>query len=74
MAIQLRASSATRLLKHDVLKWRTALTEAANLSGWHFSDGYESKFINEIVEEISAQQIVVLPRCSPSSNKKHRNK
>ncbi|KAK9910999.1 hypothetical protein M0R45_034929 [Rubus argutus] len=37
-----------------VKKWRAALSEAANLSGWHFS-GYESHFIQEIVDVISAQ-------------------
>lgn len=26
--------------KERVQKWRLALTEAANLSGWHFSNGY----------------------------------
>ncbi|XP_061998929.1 disease resistance protein RUN1-like [Rosa rugosa] len=38
-----------------VLCWRAALTEAANLAGWSFLDGYESKFIHDIVGEISAQ-------------------
>ncbi|KAI5343229.1 hypothetical protein L3X38_011105 [Prunus dulcis] len=32
--------------KEKVLKWRRALTEAANLSGWHFKEGeYEANFI-----------------------------
>ncbi|KAK9269563.1 hypothetical protein L1049_001339 [Liquidambar formosana] len=35
-----------------VLRWRAALTEAGNLSGFHFADGYEAKFIKKIVEEI----------------------
>ena len=26
----------------EVLRWRTALYEAANLSGWHYEDGYVS--------------------------------
>ncbi|XP_062019860.1 TMV resistance protein N-like [Rosa rugosa] len=40
-----------------VLRWRAALSEAANLTGWPFSQGheYESKFIDIIVEEVSAQ-------------------
>ncbi|PRQ24760.1 putative TIR domain, winged helix-turn-helix DNA-binding domain-containing protein [Rosa chinensis] len=38
-----------------VRRWRTALTHAASLSGWHFPDGNESKFIQNIVEEISIQ-------------------
>ncbi|KAK7314156.1 hypothetical protein VNO77_39368 [Canavalia gladiata] len=38
-----------------VQKWRKALHEAANLSGWHFQQGYELeyKFINKIVDEAS---------------------
>ncbi|CAL9029496.1 unnamed protein product [Prunus brigantina] len=38
-----------------VQRWRAALTQAANFSGWHFPDGHESKFIHNIVEEISLQ-------------------
>ncbi|MED6124984.1 hypothetical protein PIB30_064064 [Stylosanthes scabra] len=41
--------------KHDterVRKWRSALCEAANLSGWHFTNGYEYKFIQTIVDEV----------------------
>ncbi|VVA15211.1 PREDICTED: TMV resistance [Prunus dulcis] len=38
-----------------VLRWRTTLTRAANLSGWSFLDGHESNFIVAIVEEISVQ-------------------
>ncbi|KAK9930727.1 hypothetical protein M0R45_027755 [Rubus argutus] len=38
-----------------VRTWRTALRDAANLSGWTFLDGHEANFINKIVEEISAQ-------------------
>ncbi|XP_021834850.1 TMV resistance protein N-like isoform X3 [Prunus avium] len=39
--------------KQKVLKWRRALKEAANLSGWHFKEGhYEATFINNIVDGI----------------------
>ncbi|CAL8176243.1 unnamed protein product [Prunus armeniaca] len=38
-----------------VQRWRRALTKAANLSGWCFSNGHEAKFIHNIVEEISIQ-------------------
>ncbi|KAE9588313.1 putative TIR domain, winged helix-turn-helix DNA-binding domain-containing protein [Lupinus albus] len=38
-----------------VQKWRSALHEAANLSGWHFSNGYEFKFIQRIVDEVSSK-------------------
>ncbi|RHN65880.1 putative TIR domain, winged helix-turn-helix DNA-binding domain-containing protein [Medicago truncatula] len=38
-----------------VQKWRDALRQAANMSGWHFKPGSESeyKFIGKIVEEVS---------------------
>ncbi|XP_021811450.1 TMV resistance protein N-like isoform X2 [Prunus avium] len=39
----------------EVMTWRDALTEAADLHGWILEDGSESKFINDIVEEISLQ-------------------
>ncbi|PRQ23486.1 putative TIR domain, winged helix-turn-helix DNA-binding domain-containing protein [Rosa chinensis] len=56
-----------RIFKDDrinkVLRWRTALSEAANLSGWHFSGRheYESKFIDRIIKEISAHVIKHTP-------------
>ncbi|KEH29798.1 disease resistance protein RUN1 [Medicago truncatula] len=34
-------------------QWKLALTEAANLSGYHFSSGYEYKFIGDIVKYVS---------------------
>ncbi|CAJ2654165.1 unnamed protein product [Trifolium pratense] len=34
-------------------QWKMALNQAANLSGYHFSSGYEYKFIEEIVKYIS---------------------
>ncbi|KAF7849735.1 hypothetical protein BT93_L0340 [Corymbia citriodora subsp. variegata] len=36
-----------------VKKWREALFEAANLSGWHYDNGDDTKFIESIVKEIS---------------------
>ncbi|XP_004298018.1 PREDICTED: TMV resistance protein N-like [Fragaria vesca subsp. vesca] len=48
--------------KDSMEKWKAALTEAADLSGWTFSNGeYEAKFIKKIVEELSTQ--VVNPSC-----------
>ncbi|XP_059591030.1 disease resistance protein RPV1-like [Vitis vinifera] len=35
-----------------VQRWRDSLTEASNLSGFHVNDGYESKHIKEIVNQI----------------------
>ncbi|KAK9941349.1 hypothetical protein M0R45_017955 [Rubus argutus] len=44
------------LEKVMIMRWREALSKAANLSGAHFLDGgHESKFIDAIVGEISAQ-------------------
>ncbi|XP_022148564.1 TMV resistance protein N-like [Momordica charantia] len=35
-----------------VQRWRKALTEAANLSGWHLNQRCESTFIKNVVQEI----------------------
>ncbi|XP_059434489.1 disease resistance protein RUN1-like isoform X2 [Corylus avellana] len=46
---------ADRFQAERVHKWRTALTEAANYSGWdlqNVANGYESRFIQRIVEEV----------------------
>ncbi|XP_052117971.1 disease resistance protein RPV1-like [Arachis duranensis] len=42
-------------MSNKVDKWKQALHQVANLSGYHFKhgDGYEHKFIANIVEEIS---------------------
>ncbi|KAM5552794.1 hypothetical protein ABKV19_025153, partial [Rosa sericea] len=48
--------------KDNMDKWKTALKEAADLSGWPFKDGEsEAKFIRKIVGELSAR--VVNPSC-----------
>ncbi|KAK3430826.1 hypothetical protein EUGRSUZ_E02314, partial [Eucalyptus grandis] len=36
-----------------VKRWKTALLDAGNLSGWHLNDRDESELIQEIVEKIS---------------------
>ncbi|CAN4081159.1 unnamed protein product [Withania somnifera] len=44
-----------RFGSHKVETWRSALTETANLSGWHLENidqGYESRFIQQITEVI----------------------
>ncbi|XP_062153300.1 disease resistance protein RPV1-like isoform X2 [Alnus glutinosa] len=56
---------AKAFLKHEerysldkVSTWRTALSEAANLSGWDLrntADGHEAKFIRKIVEAVSKE-------------------
>ncbi|XVF37917.1 hypothetical protein REPUB_Repub20aG0052700 [Reevesia pubescens] len=46
-----RSKSKVEMIK----KWREALTEAGNLSGWdlrNMANGYESKFIKNIVKEV----------------------
>ncbi|XP_040373349.1 disease resistance protein RPV1 isoform X2 [Rosa chinensis] len=48
--------------KDSMDKWKAALKEAADLSGWTFEEGrYETEFINDIVGELSTQ--VVNPSC-----------
>ncbi|XP_061993786.1 disease resistance protein RUN1-like [Rosa rugosa] len=48
--------------KDSMEKWKAALKEAADLSGWPFKDGEsEAKFIKKIIGELSAQ--VVNPSC-----------
>ncbi|XP_024169487.1 disease resistance protein RUN1 [Rosa chinensis] len=48
--------------KDSMDKWKAALKEAADLSGWPFNDGQsESKFIKKIIGELSAR--VVNPSC-----------
>ncbi|XP_020999565.2 disease resistance protein Roq1 [Arachis duranensis] len=60
----LKKSFGTAMAKHEerfkndmnkVLKWKKALRQVADLSGYHFKDGdgYEHKFIRNIVENIS---------------------
>ncbi|KAI4310760.1 hypothetical protein MLD38_035711 [Melastoma candidum] len=38
-----------------VRRWRDALTQTANLSGWNLGDGVESELIQRIVEEVSSK-------------------
>ncbi|MED6209606.1 hypothetical protein PIB30_056409 [Stylosanthes scabra] len=62
----LKKSYGEAMTKHEerfqnymnkVLKWKKALHQVANLSGYHFKDGvgYEHKFIKKIVENISTK-------------------
>ncbi|XP_056163574.1 TMV resistance protein N-like isoform X2 [Syzygium oleosum] len=57
-----RESYRRALAKHEskfgndsekVKRWKKALSDAGNLSGWHLNDGDESELIQEIVEKIS---------------------
>ncbi|WJZ87725.1 hypothetical protein VitviT2T_007086, partial [Vitis vinifera] len=42
----------TEEMKEKVRSWRSALTEAANTSGEHVKDGFESEHVNKIVNDI----------------------
>ncbi|KAM5575898.1 hypothetical protein ABKV19_014707 [Rosa sericea] len=42
-------------------RWKDALAEVGNLSGWHLKDGYESKVIQEIVEKIFTELNQIIP-------------
>ncbi|XP_039174328.1 disease resistance protein RPV1 [Eucalyptus grandis] len=57
-----RKSYQRSLAKHEfkfgkdyekVKRWKKALSDAGNLSGWHLNDGDESELIQEIVNKIS---------------------
>ncbi|WKA11255.1 hypothetical protein VitviT2T_028775 [Vitis vinifera] len=43
-----------------VMRWKAALTEAANLSGYHVQDGYESQAIQRIVQDILSRNLKLL--------------
>ncbi|XP_039022284.1 TMV resistance protein N-like [Hibiscus syriacus] len=38
-----------------IRKWRNALTQVANIKGWHLNNRHESEFIGDIVTKISAK-------------------
>ncbi|KAJ0024474.1 hypothetical protein Pint_07232 [Pistacia integerrima] len=38
--------------KEEVQMWRNTLKEAANLSGFHLKDRYESELIEDVVKEV----------------------
>ncbi|EOY25752.1 Disease resistance protein, putative [Theobroma cacao] len=43
-------------------RWRNALSEAANISGWHLKDSSESQFIRGIVKKISEKLVPIRSR------------
>ncbi|KAG8479612.1 hypothetical protein CXB51_029453 [Gossypium anomalum] len=47
--------------KDKIQKWRNALTEVANISGWHLNNRHESEFIRDIVKKISAKLCQTYP-------------
>ncbi|XP_031113487.1 TMV resistance protein N-like [Ipomoea triloba] len=43
--------------KDKIQKWKDALTKVGNMSGWHLqgiANGYEAKFIDEIINEVKS--------------------
>ncbi|KAK9041682.1 hypothetical protein V6N11_016772 [Hibiscus sabdariffa] len=47
--------------KDKIQKWRNALTQVANIKGWHLNDRNESEFIEDIVKKISAKLCQTYP-------------
>ncbi|GMI65475.1 hypothetical protein like AT5G17680 [Hibiscus trionum] len=44
-----------------IQRWRNALTQVANIKGWHLNDRNESEFIEDIVKKISAKLCQTYP-------------
>ncbi|TYJ11966.1 hypothetical protein E1A91_A11G314700v1 [Gossypium mustelinum] len=44
-----------------VQRWRNALTQVANIKGWHLNHRHESEFIGDIVRKISAKLCETYP-------------
>ncbi|KAE8725122.1 Detected protein of unknown function [Hibiscus syriacus] len=47
--------------KEKILRWRNALTQVANIKGWHLNNRHESDFIGDIVRKISAKLCQTYP-------------
>ncbi|KAG4123185.1 hypothetical protein ERO13_D11G312284v2 [Gossypium hirsutum] len=47
--------------KDKIQKWRNALTQVANIKGWHLHNRHESAFIGDIVKKISAKLCQTYP-------------
>ncbi|GMI79713.1 hypothetical protein like AT5G36930 [Hibiscus trionum] len=47
--------------KEKILRWRNALTQVANIKGWHLNNRHESGFIGDIVRKISAKLCQTYP-------------
>ncbi|TYG47750.1 hypothetical protein ES288_D11G365800v1 [Gossypium darwinii] len=47
--------------KDKIQKWRNALTEVANIKGWHLNNRHESDFIRDVVKKISAKLCQTYP-------------
>ncbi|KAL1075343.1 hypothetical protein V6Z11_D11G355300 [Gossypium hirsutum] len=47
--------------KDKIQKWRNALTEVANIKGWHLNNRHESEFIRDVVKKISTKLCQTYP-------------
>ncbi|KAE8664163.1 prolyl endopeptidase-like isoform X1 [Hibiscus syriacus] len=47
--------------KEKILRWRNALTQVANIKGWHLNNRHEAEFIRSIVRKISAKLCQTYP-------------
>ncbi|XP_022720766.1 TMV resistance protein N-like [Durio zibethinus] len=41
--------------KEEAVRWRTVLTEVANMTGWHLNNRHESELVRDIVKKISTK-------------------
>ncbi|XP_039059140.1 TMV resistance protein N-like [Hibiscus syriacus] len=47
--------------KEKILRWRNALTQVANIKGWHLNNRHEPEFIGNIVRKISEKLCQTYP-------------
>ncbi|GMI79449.1 DOMINANT SUPRESSOR OF camta3 NUMBER 1 [Hibiscus trionum] len=50
-----------RFKEDEILKWRNALTQVANIKGWHLNNRHESEFIGDIVKKLSGKLCQTYP-------------
>ncbi|KAK8973521.1 hypothetical protein V6N11_030711 [Hibiscus sabdariffa] len=55
------AKHQERYKEDKILKWRNALTQVANIKGWHLNNRHESEFIGDIVKRLSAKLCQTYP-------------
>ncbi|KAK8633471.1 hypothetical protein V6N13_014316 [Hibiscus sabdariffa] len=55
------AKHQERYTEDKILKWRNALTDVANIKGWHLNNRHESEFIGDIVKKLSAKLCQTYP-------------
>ncbi|KAK8501743.1 hypothetical protein V6N12_002479 [Hibiscus sabdariffa] len=55
------AKHEERYKEDKILKWRNALTQVANIKGWHLNNRHESEFIGDIVKKVSAKLCQTYP-------------